>query len=105
MTKIEEACFVSTRAHWVASMSYRDREFAVVLHPSDDETKRVTVTFSDVSLMRFDTSYNDEEMPFPWDIIGFDSEPLQEGRWAFTLHTDMIEFSFRAGWPRIERVE
>ncbi len=44
----------------------------------------------------------EEETEYPWDIIGFDNDPLSNNRWSFCLHTDKIEIIFEADWPEIE---
>ena len=103
MTEIETASFVDLSAHWVKAIAYSPAEFVVCIHPSQDELSEVKVAFTQVSGMRVDTAHNDGELIFPWDIIGFDSRILPNGRWAFVLHTDMAEFSFQAAWPTIER--
>jgi hypothetical protein len=103
MTEIETASFIDSSTHRVSSIAYSPARFVVCLHPSQDETFEVRVAFTQVSNMRVDTSHNDGELDFPWDIIGFDSKPLAGGRWAFVLHTDMVEFLFQASWPSIER--
>lgn len=105
MTKIEAACFTSSMAHWVSSISYRAADFLVVLHPANDVQSEVQVVFRDVSMMRIDTSYNDGDLSFPWDIIGFESRHLENEKWEFVLHTDMVEFSFQARWPNIDTNE
>lgn len=102
MTEIEAACFKSTRAHWVSSICCGDKEISVVLHPSNEEQSKVSVAFTEVSGMRIDTSHNEGEISFPLDIIGFESQSLEDNRWAFILHTDMVEFSFHARWPNIQ---
>lgn len=102
MTEIEKACFTSFGAHWVSAILCRATEFSLILHPANDAQSKVEVAFSNVSNMRIDTSYNDEELSFPWDIIGFESRPLEGERWEFVLHTDLVEFSFHARWPSIE---
>jgi hypothetical protein len=102
MTEIEKACFTSSGAHWVSSISYCATDFSFILHPANDAQSEVEVAFSNVSKMRIDVSYNEEELSFPWDIIGIESRPLEGERWEFVLHADLIEFSFQARWPSIE---
>lgn len=35
----------------------------------------------------------------PWDVIGFDSYDLGDGRWRFVLHCAAIEWCFESSWP------
>lgn len=58
MTEIETASFVDASAHWVGAIAYSPAKFVVCLHPSQDETSQVRVTFAEVSGMRVDTSRN-----------------------------------------------
>lgn len=103
MTEIEIATFTENSAHWVRSIAYGQSGFAISLSPFNDDSFEVRVVFSQVSDMRIDASYADGELSFPWDIIGFESEKLSDDLWQFVLHTDMVEYSFRASWPIIER--
>ncbi len=44
------------------------------------------------------------DLDMPWDVIGFDSYELGDGRWQFVLHCDGIEWCFESAWPAAERV-
>lgn len=103
MTEIERACFAGTTAHWVSSIELSGAGMVLKLHPSFEDEKAIAVSFSDVSRMRIDTSHGEGELCFPMGIIGFDSKALANEWWAFVLHTDMIELSFQARWPNIDR--
>ena len=103
MTPIEQALFSNSAAHWVADFELTGKTIALVLYPYDRPEIQTRARFESVEVLSIDDSYADRDAGLPWDIIGFDSEPLAANRWRFCLHTDAIEYCFEAGWPAIER--
>jgi hypothetical protein len=103
MTPIEQALFRNGVAHGVASFELADEAIAVVLHPWERPELQTRARFEGVKVLSVDDSYADADAGLPWDIIGFDSEPLAANRWRYCLHTDAIEYCFEAGWPAVER--
>ena len=75
----------------------------MTLHPSQRPHLVTEARFERVRLISMDNSYADEERWLPWDIIGFDAEPLSDGVWRFCLHTDCVEYGFESLWPQISR--
>jgi hypothetical protein len=67
-----------------------------------DQNAEVFATFRNAYILSVDTYEADASSPRPpWDIIGFDSDELSNGRWSFCLHTDCVEYSFESDWPEI----
>ncbi len=103
MTPIEQALFRNGTAHCVADFKLADDVIAIVLHPCERPEVQTHARFEGVKVLSVDDSYADADAGLPWDIIGFDSEPLAGNKWRYCLHTDAIEYCFEAGWPAVER--
>jgi hypothetical protein len=103
MTQIEQALFLNGRAHWVSSFTLSAEALVITVHPAEMPNVCCHARFSAPRVDSVDDSYNEEDKDFPWDIIGFDSERLSDGRWNFCLHTDKIEYGFESDWPEIWR--
>ncbi len=102
MTVIEGALFHDLSAHWVVSFALSAEELRLTLHPCLREDVLTEAVFPNPQNVSQDDSYSDgNDRDFPWDIIGFDSEPLADGRWRFCLHTDAVEYVFESEWPEI----
>jgi hypothetical protein len=48
---------------------------------------------------------NHSDLDPPWDVIGFDSYDLGNGRWRFVLHCDAIEWCFESFWPVVTLID
>jgi hypothetical protein len=104
MTAIEQALYSNGAAHWVTAFNLLDRVVTITSHPCDRPQLLTLSTFDHATMLSLDDSYADDgDRSFPWDIIGFDSQPLSNGRWHFCLHTDKIEYCFEAKWPAVRR--
>jgi hypothetical protein len=103
MTPIEQALFLDNSAHWVSAFDLSPEVLVLTLHPSQRPEVSAQARFNRPRILSADDSYAGEERNLPWDIIGFDSEQLSDGRWQFCLHTDCIEYIFESPWPEITR--
>lgn len=103
MTPIEQALFRNDAAHCVMAFEHAGDVIAVVLHPWEQPKLASLARFEGVRMLSVDDSYADGDGTLPWDIIGFDSEPLDGNRWRYCLHTDAIEYCFEADWPAVDR--
>ena len=103
MTRIEEALFLNRSAHCVSAFELSPEALALTLHPWERRDTSVHAVFDLPTIVSRD-DYADDGYDLPWDIIGFDSEPLSRGLWRFCLHTDCIEYVFDSPWPRTTRV-
>ena len=104
MTAIEQALYSNGTAHWVVAFELRDNTVTVTSHPCDRPELLTLLTFDQAMMLSIDDSYADDgDQSFPWDIIGFDSEPVSSERWRYCLHTDKIEYCFEAEWPAVRR--
>lgn len=48
-----------------------------------------------------DDASEDQEPSLPWDIIGFHSYDLGQGRCSFVLHCREIEYVWESSWPEL----
>jgi hypothetical protein len=103
LTSIEQALFQNGAAHCVANFELVGEAIAIVLHPWERPELQTRARFEGVKVLSVDDSYADADAGLPWDIIGFDSEPLTATRWRYCLNTDAIEYCFEAGWPAVEK--
>ena len=104
MTPIEKTLFFNGTAHWVLVFLARDQRITVTLHPWDRPDLLTHATFEHSKMLSIDDTYADNgDFSLPWDIIGFDSEPVSANRWRYCLHTDKIEYCFEANWPAVRR--
>jgi hypothetical protein len=103
MTPVERALFRDESAHCVAAFAMGGGVIALTLHPWERPELQSRARFEHVRVLSVDDSYADTDTLPPWDIIGFDSEPLTADRWRYCLHTNAVEFCFEAGWPAVER--
>jgi hypothetical protein len=101
MTLIEKALFQVGSAHWVRAIDWPNDDLTLDVHPCQRPEFIIQARFERVRLISMDNSYADEERWLPWDIIGFDSEPLSDGVWRFCLHTNSVEYVFESRWPQI----
>ena len=99
MTPIEQTLFWNGTAHWIAAFGIHGDRIEFTLHPWDRPELRMHATFDNAKVLSVDDYSDDGDRAFPWDIIGFDSEPISADRWRYCLHTDKMEYCFEAGWP------
>ncbi len=110
MTPIERALFQDHGVHWIYAFELSPDAITLSLHPSTapeattpPSSACTFARFIRPSVVSIDDYSDDEGLEFPWDIIGFESEPLSDGRWRFCLHTDLIEYTFESAWPEITK--
>ena len=103
MTLIEKALFLDSTVHDVSSLALSAEAVDVVIHRSAKPAETARAHFVRPVLRSVDGSYAHDGLDFPWHIIGFDSDPLPDGRWKFCLHTAAIELVFESDWPVIEK--
>ncbi len=101
MTTIEQALFRDGSAHWVSAFQLSSEALLLTLHPWDRAELATQARFERPRIISAEDSHADDNRELPWDIIGFDSEPLPDGSWRFCLHTDSIEYVFDSPWPQI----
>jgi hypothetical protein len=105
MTEIEEALFLDGRAHWVCAFRFTAGvRLDLTLHPGFHPEEFVLARFECPHLIAVDDSHGDDCQAFPWDVIGFDAEPLAAGRWRFCMHTDQVEYTFESNWPEVQKL-
>lgn len=104
MTAIERTLFLDEIAHWVEAFDWLPDALVIQLHPCMLPEALVLARFPLPQLVSVDCSHADNELKeFPWEIIGFDSEQVADGRWEFCLFTDQVEYVFVSGWPVVVR--
>ena len=103
MTPIEKALFLDDSAHCVSSFELSPESLVLILHPWLRAEIFTQARFERPQVVSTDDSHADEEHDLPWNIIGFDSEELSDGRWQFCPHSDCIEYVFNSLWPEIIR--
>lgn len=112
MSEIEKALFVDGTVHYITSFALLAEEIMLTVCPGRgirDADTQVALTrgrFLQVNPNRVFCEVFDAKdgIGLPWDIIGFDSDPLDDGYWRFCLHTDCVEYLFESKWPEITRV-
>ena len=103
MTPIEQALFRNGAAHWITAFELAGEALEITLHPCNRAELQTRARFGGVKILSIDDSYADADAGLPWDIIGFDCEPLGGNRWRYCLHTDAVEYCFEGSWPAVER--
>ena len=103
MTAIEQALFRNGSAHCVRSFELSSEALVLTLHPWEQAEVATQARFDRPRIVSTDDSHADDDRELPWDIIGFESEPLPDGAWRFCLHTDAIEYVFESSWPQITK--
>jgi hypothetical protein len=75
-------------------------EVRVHLQTWEPEYKYISLPFSQAKLRSIDSVYDQNDtLDFPWDIIEFESNETVDGRWRFTLASDVVEIIFESAWP------
>ena len=104
MTPIEKALFIDETVHWICSFDLTPEAMEISLHPCDRPELVCHAKFIKPKIVSIDRSYADEDDGgLPWDILGFESQPLRGDLWEFCLHTDPIEYVFESAWPEIQK--
>ncbi len=103
MSRIEQALFRDSSAHWVSAFELLSDALVLTLHPGERAAAATHARFERPRIISADASHADDDGGLPWDIIGFDCEELPDGRWRFCLHTDRIEYVFESPWPEIHK--
>jgi hypothetical protein len=101
-TEIEKYLFKKDGTHGVVEITLAEKRVLVSVAPWERLASVVTAEFMEAKIASIEV-YADgsEDLNLPWDIIGFDSYPLADQRWRFTLHCAGVEYVFEARWPRL----
>ena len=103
-TKIENALFGNHGTHGVHEFKLASNRIEITIAPWEKTNSKVTAVFEHATIRSVE-EYSDEHSPLdmPWDIICFDCEEVETGRWEFVLHSACIEWSFQSDWPVIRQ--
>ena len=101
-TDIENYLFQQNGTHAVVAFNLSEKRLVVSVTPWTDLLSVVIADFPEAGITSMDV-YADghDDLNLPWDIIGFDSFPLSEGRWRFVLCCHCLEYVFESRWPRL----
>jgi hypothetical protein len=112
LTKIEDALFRGqNRTYAVTEFVTLNDRILLKLAPwiesggevTPDSKAVVEARFNNADVRSKETNEQaSDDIEYPWDIIGFDSDPISDNRWSFCLHTDCIEYLFESDWPEVE---
>lgn len=110
LTKIEEVLFRGqNRTHAITDFVVLNSCILLKLAPWVESGGEATPDSKAIVEARFNNAnikskeiYKEasDDIAYPWDIIGFDSDPATNNRWLFCLHTDCIEYIFESDWPK-----
>ena len=104
LQEIETALFHGNAIHHVVSMGRTGKVFTVLLQPFQRSQCGTRAEFADCRFTSHEpTLLEGDEMDYPCEIIGFDSQSLPGDRWRFCLCTDKVELIFESRWPDITR--
>jgi len=99
LSKIEEVLFHDQSAHFIEAFDLSTGTLTIRLLPGFRTELTRVARFSDCEIVLIDKSHADENLQFPWGIIGFEAKPLSESRWQFCLFCDAAEYVFESQWP------
>jgi hypothetical protein len=106
LTKIEDALFRGqNRTHAITEFAISSDSITIRLAPwidpgIPDSNALVKATFKKAVIKSKEIL--GDAIEYPWDIVGFDSEPVLNNRWDFYLCTDCIAYGFESDWPEIK---
>jgi hypothetical protein len=98
---IEKALFGSGPMLCISAFEVVGETVIMTLKQWEQSEPTTRATFVNVKILSVNNSYADDDAGFPWDIIGFECEPLADGRWRFGLTTDAVEYCFEGNWPKV----
>ena len=105
LTKIEDALFQGkNQPHAITEFVISNDSISLKVTPwiepgIPDANNIIKATFKKVLIISKEIL--EEPVEYPWNIIGFDSEPILNNRWDFYLCTDCIAYGFESDWPEI----
>ena len=106
LTKIEDALFQGkNQPHAITEFVISNDSISLKVTPwietiySRYFILKIKATFKKVLIISKEIL--EEPVEYPWNIIGFDSEPILNNRWDFYLCTDCIAYGFESDWPEI----
>lgn len=101
-TKIEKALYGNHGTHGVFEFNLSSDRITITVAPWVNSEAKVNAVFNHAKI-NYVSEYSDKHDPLdlPWDIIGFDSDEVESGKWRFILHCACIEWGFEADWPVI----
>jgi hypothetical protein len=75
-------------------------EVRIRLQKWESATEQRLLVFPQANLSSINSFHEpDDSLEFPWDIVGLESDELENSRWQFTLVTQIVEISFESAWP------
>ncbi len=109
LTEIEDALFRGqNRAHLITNFVATNDYILLKLAPQINSNDKVTPDSNALIEAKFNNVHNlsrethDDDIGYPWSIIGFDCKSISNNRWSFCLHTDWVEYTFDSDWPEIK---
>jgi hypothetical protein len=92
---IETWLYGSDRPHGIVSFHVSPGQIVIAVAPYPwDAREVVTDATFEAAVLRYVQSHSDlspDDVELPWDIIGFDSYELADGRWEFVVCCSALE--------------
>ena len=102
-TAIENFLYGQGGTHGVVEVSLSANRLILTVAPWVDLSSVKVAEFLESKITSVEVYAVDaDELNLPWDIIGFDSDPIPGYRWRFVLHCGGIEYVFESRWPRLQ---
>ena len=103
-TPIEHTFYGQLGTQGVTNFTVTQGVICLRLVPWEGPQVLTTATFNEAQLIAVDDYSDDiDDLNLPWDVIAFDCQELDGGRWQFVLHCSAIEWCFESAWPVVER--
>ena len=110
-SKIESEILVPEGLLAITGLDFRVGEIFVNVSSWEEPKKSGRFHFPDSRLKSLHVTYSSDDLlsdpdflQLPWDTLSFGSDPLGNGRWSFTIVTDVVEIGFEAEWPLITKL-
>lgn len=110
-SKLESEILIPEELLAIVGLELRPNEVVVDVASWEEPSKRGRLHFAACRFRSFSVTYSDEDfeeepnqLDFPWDPTGFDSDLLDNGMWRFTLHTHVLEIVFDGAWPSFTKL-
>ncbi|MCK6263540.1 hypothetical protein KP803_09680 [Vibrio sp. ZSDE26] len=104
--KLKNVLFRDFGTHAVKKLEISEARIVLVVAPWTDLTDEVSAVFQDITLSyveaQLDSTDEELDLTFPWDIIRLDSTSKDKNRWHFGLCCSDIIIGFDASWPHVK---